>query len=467
MAGETITYLTNNQSLKAVADAIRTKGGTEAPLVYPAGFVSAIQDIPTGGGGSAEKSDVNLYDYDGTIFASYSAADFASLTELPENPTHEGLTAQGWNWSLANAKAYVAKYGKLNIGQMYITDDGKTRVYIHLEEGRTSPMLGVCPNGTVDVDWGDGTTHDTLAGDSTSTVQWTPTHNYAAPGDYVIKLTVTGEMGFKGYQTSYDENVDEGSYLLRYASSQDMRNYVYRNAIKKIEIGSFVTIIGSKSFSHCTSLFSITIPNGVTSIDVFAFQYCSSLYSVIIPKSISSIRGFRECTALSIVSISENVTSIANQTFLNCSSLSFMNIPDGPVNIENETFSGCKALAGITIPDSIKTFANNAFNSCWSLSSVTIPNGVQVFVNRAFYDCRSLSKITIPESVATIVAEAFSNCYGMKEYHLLRTTPPVLVNTNVFTNISDDCIIYVPAASLEAYKTANNWSTYASKMQGE
>lgn len=60
---------------------------------------------------------------------------------MPANPTHEGLTAQGWNWSLIDAKNYVNKYGKLNIGQMYITSDGKTRLYITLSEGRTSPIL--------------------------------------------------------------------------------------------------------------------------------------------------------------------------------------------------------------------------------------------------------------------------------------------------------------------------------------
>lgn len=37
--------------LTSVANAIRTKGGTSAPLDFPAGFVSAIQAIPTGGGG--------------------------------------------------------------------------------------------------------------------------------------------------------------------------------------------------------------------------------------------------------------------------------------------------------------------------------------------------------------------------------------------------------------------------------
>ena len=40
--------------LTSVANAIRTKGGTSASLAFPAGFVSAIQAIPSGGGGTAE-----------------------------------------------------------------------------------------------------------------------------------------------------------------------------------------------------------------------------------------------------------------------------------------------------------------------------------------------------------------------------------------------------------------------------
>lgn len=41
-------YLTNTADLTAVADAIRAKGDTAAQLVYPSGFVSAIQAIETG-----------------------------------------------------------------------------------------------------------------------------------------------------------------------------------------------------------------------------------------------------------------------------------------------------------------------------------------------------------------------------------------------------------------------------------
>lgn len=41
-------YLTNTTDLTKVASAIREKGGTSDPLVYPSGFISAIQAIQTG-----------------------------------------------------------------------------------------------------------------------------------------------------------------------------------------------------------------------------------------------------------------------------------------------------------------------------------------------------------------------------------------------------------------------------------
>lgn len=44
-------YLVDGADLTSIANAIRTKGGTSAQLAFPAGFVSAIGAIPTGGGG--------------------------------------------------------------------------------------------------------------------------------------------------------------------------------------------------------------------------------------------------------------------------------------------------------------------------------------------------------------------------------------------------------------------------------
>ena len=265
-------YLTNTTDLTKVASAIREKGGTSDSLVYPDGFVTAIQAIQTGSSAPGAPGDITFYDYDGTIVTSWTLEELATKTALPDYPSHEGLTCQGWNWSLADLKTTNRK---MNVGAMYITDDGKTRIYIRLEEGRTSPMLGVCPNGTVTVDWGDGTTPDTLTGTSTTAVKWTPNHAYAAPGEYVIKLTVDGTMGFYGDLSSY-----VSSTILRYSSSDDNRNRVYQNSVQKIEIGNGVTSIGDSAFGSCYSLASITIPDGVTSIGYYAFDncYCAAFY---------------------------------------------------------------------------------------------------------------------------------------------------------------------------------------------
>lgn len=51
-------YLTNDTDLTAVADAIREKGGASAALVWPSGYVDAIDAIKTGGGGTVETAHV-------------------------------------------------------------------------------------------------------------------------------------------------------------------------------------------------------------------------------------------------------------------------------------------------------------------------------------------------------------------------------------------------------------------------
>ena len=368
-------YLTNTTDLTKVASAIREKGGTSDLLVYPDGFVTAIGNIQTGGGPTpGAPGDITFYDYDGTIVTSWTLAELATKTALPDYPSHEGLTCQGWNWSLADLKTTNRK---MNVGAMYITDDGKTRIYIRLEEGRTSPMLGVCPNGTVTVDWGDGTTPDTLTGTDTTVVQYTPNHAYSVPGEYVIKLTVDGTMGFYS-----DFSSIEGGAILLYLSGIDGRNYVYRNSVQKIEIGNGVTSIGNFAFNSCSSLTSITIPNGVTSIGNSAFSSCSSLASITIPNG---------------------VTSIGNSAFSRCSSLTSITIPNGVTSIEQYAFDNCSSLSSITIPNSVTSIGKAAFISCYSVAFYDFSNHTSVPTlsnTNAFASIAADCQIRVPTSLA-------------------------------------------------------------------
>ena len=59
-------YLTNTTDLTKVADAIRVKGGTSDPLIYPDGFVTAIQSIDTTGGTKPATLTITSSNYTGT-----------------------------------------------------------------------------------------------------------------------------------------------------------------------------------------------------------------------------------------------------------------------------------------------------------------------------------------------------------------------------------------------------------------
>lgn len=339
--------------LKTVADAIREKGGTTDQLAFPDGMASAVEAIQAGGG---------------------------------DEPTPP--------------------------------DDGKTRIYIHLDESRTSPMLGVCPKGTVVVDWGDGTTPDTLTGTMlSSVVKYTPNHEYAEAGDYVITLTVVdGEASLYGSST-----MGYGASILRQTSESDYRNIAYSSAVKRVEVGEKI-YLKSSAFAFCYSLKNVVIPDTVTSIGDNTFFNCHSIQNITIP---------------------DTVTSIGNDAFKNCYSLESVVIPDGVSSISGYLFSVCSGLKNVVMPKSVTSIGSYAFSNCYSLSSVTIPN-----------------------SVTSIGGNAFNSCYSMRYYDFSSfISVPTLSNKNAFTGIPADCEILIPAALFDEWSNATNWTTYASYMK--
>ena len=381
------------------------------------------------GGGSATKKDVNFYDYDGSIVYSYTATDFANLSELPANPTHSELTAQGWNWTLANAKSYVASYGKLDIGQMYAsnTTDGKTILHIILGEGRLKPYLGLTGNSSgtaVSIDWGDGSASENVTL-NTSTV-YTP-HEYVSDGEYNIAISVTsGSISFNS--TSNSTNI------FRKSPSQDTNNdKVYANILTKVEIGTGVTSIGDYAFNGCYSLTSVTLSSSVTTISKDAFYYCYNLHSITIPNTVTSIGSsvFDDCTALVSITIPNTITSL-------------------PLGF----FNKCCALDSVSLPHNISTIGMGAFTYCYSLSSVAIPDSVTYMDTYAFSGCSSLTSITIPSTVTSIANHVFDGDYGLGFIKFSSTNPPTVSSAGTWTGIPTDCIIYVPSGSLSTYTSA-------------
>lgn len=163
-----------------------------------------------------------------------------------------------------------------------------------------------------------------------------------------------------------------------------------------------------------------------------------------------------------IIKFDTRVTSIGDQAFRDCSKLTSITIPNSVTSIGGYAFSFCFSLKSITIPNSVKSIGNGAFYYCSSLTSVTIPNGVTSIGNDTFCGCSLLTSITIPNSVTSIGYQAFSRCSSLTTITCEATTPPTLSPNNTLSNVT---AVYVPAESVDAYKTATNWSYYADKIQ--
>ena len=449
----------DDASLASVADAIRSKGSTSDGLVFPEGFVSAISAIQAGGGGgsapSAKQNDVTFIDYDGSILYSYSLAEAQALTELPALPSHDGLICQGWNWTLENIKALNRP---VTVGAMYITDDGATRLHIRIATiGRmTVPLyIGQTVANGVSIDWGDGSTAETLAG----TGYVNTSHTYAEPGDYTISL-----MPEDGCTLSL--GADPSSYYCVMGSTGN-NSRVYCNMLQKVYIGKNVNSIGFFAFWYCQSLASITIPNGVTDIGSYTFAYCYSLTSITIPDGVTSTGEgtFAYCYSLTSITIPDGVTLIGESNFSECHSLASITIPDGVTFIGDYAFESCYSLESITIPDGVTSVGGSIFGNCCSLTSIAIPDGTNSIVGSAFLGCYSLASITIPDGTTHVFSNAFKQCYGMRYYDFSAcTTVPTLVNTNAFDGIPSDCQMLIPAALYDEWSAAKNWATYAKYM---
>ena len=422
-----INNLTN--FLTDVAAAIKTKKGDNTPIPA-ANFDTEIINLP-GGSGGKEAKDVNFYDYDGTITNSYTKNEFLALSAMPDNPTHEGLTSQGWNWTLSDAQTYVTNNGALEIGQMYVTDDNSTRLYVTIESLNRTPYVGIGINGTATVNWGDGNT-STLTGSSISTVT-TVSHTYANEGDYVISISSESDYAIF--------NSDQNSTSIFFGgatSSNTGINSPYNNNLNKIELSNNVSL-GNYALRALRHLKSITMPNTITTLGQYVIQYTESLKHLTIPNS---------CTDFSSYCI--------YNTYLET-----ISIPSELNVRKNYAFASNEYLKRMTLPIKNYRYIIYLMNN---LNKLIIPIGTTAIEAYAFSYNYSLSEVKIPNTVTYFGSSIFINCYNLRKVDCSTYTSVPTGGTAMFANCHADLKIIVPDDLYATWKTTSGWSTYADNI---
>ena len=290
----------------------------------------------------------------------------------------------------------------------------------------------------------------------------------------------------------------------------------YQSSLEEVQLPGGLQSIGSMAFYGCRALTGIEFPESLISLGDYIFCYCELLHEVTIPQSLETMQGgvFAACTGLtrfygkfadatgralinggtllafapsglSTYTVPDGVTSIAEGVFSDFSNMAEIILPDGLQSIGMQAFSSCTGLTEMIIPESVTSIGNGAFRSCSNLTSVNIPLEMTTIPTELFSSCTSLPEITIPEGVTTIGGFAFSSCLALHsvivpsavqsvgrkafgyatalESLVFESPNPPTGDEDMFIE-TNNCPIYVPAQSVDAYKAAEYWSNYADRI---
>lgn len=370
--------------------------------------IPGIRVVSEGSSSSTSDTGVMFIDYDGTVIEQWAPSEVAGKSALPSNPTHAGLTAQGWNWTLANIKTQMALSNKqmIVVGQQYVTTTGASEFDIEITSSDTlSFTLYFCVNGTAVIDWGDNSSTNTVTGTSLTTRKGTA-HTYAAIGNYTIKISVSsGGMSFYS-GTSGNNVISIGtSYPVGVLS-----------IIKAVRIGSNVTSIGPYAFQYLVKSEYITLPKTLTDFGNYAFLNCRTIKTITIPETTTTIpeRCFQYCYEMSNISLPYTIESIGDYAFYSCLSLTDITFPNSLTSINRYSFNQCRGIKKIYIPSSVTTFGDYVFMGCSKLKTAII-SGSNISLGSSFFcNCYSLEEVSLPNSMVAIGASCFSGCAVLK-----------------------------------------------------
>ena len=98
-------------------------------------------------------------------------------------------------------------------------------------------------------------------------------------------------------------------------------------------------------------------------------------------------------------------------------------------------------------------------------TAVTVGNCTAQIGQACFEDFFQLQTVYISSTVSSIRLQAFYGCSALTTVTIEATTPPTMVWNNTFQGCTSLQHIYVPAQSVNAYKTAQYWDTYANLIE--
>lgn len=468
-------YLTNDTDLKKVADAIRAKGGTSDPLVFPDGFSAAVGALESSAPAKELNYDgINFISWDGTVVETWTLGELAAATELPAMPmmpridrlrafitgssvsnminiedraeaTVELQRIACWNSTLADLKSWAAPaivgvcYGD-HVRQITTDADGNEVTVESVLTQRLAPILLV-----VDVNETDGMT--VTFGDFLSTDSKARARLYSW-GDGSNWSIVTGAAKTHTYTTP-------GRYV--------------------IQIGTYQgDILGNANTIHGTLMSAESAPlvKGI----IFPFASEAATAANLVNQFVSfSTTAFNACRNLKTIAYSPNCRctggSSQDSCFTGCYGLETISIPLTTVTLEGEKMqigAGLLTLEASPQQDYALRFIvfPTGENYVFGQSRIEVQGAYQLECL-----CTSVYTALLFKTAVTVAGVNFSRYLSLRVIDLRKHTTGVL-SFNIFNSKlwpmtgGKPLQIKVPAALVDQYKADSGWSTYADYIVG-
>lgn len=132
----------------------------------------------------------------------------------------------------------------------------------------------------------------------------------------------------------------------------------------------------------------------------------------------------------------------------------------------NEVVSYSATSVSLEVGECTTDIGYNCFNAFNKLKSIVLLNNGGIS-SQVFYGCTSLKTVEIGSGVTSIGDYAFNLCQALESVTINVVTPFAITSQSgsPFAATNNTFIIYVPAESVQAYKTTRGWSDFASRIR--
>ena len=243
----------------------------------------------------------------------------------------------------------------------------------------------------------------------------------------------------------------------------------YKNGVGTIVFDAHVTSVSDSAYYDATTelgaetLKSIDLPEGVTTIGEYAFYKCTNLVNINIPSSTVLIKDVAFAGTNSL-------TDVYTTNLSDYCRIKFGSGTACPLNTDAYLNINGSRLTEFIVPEDITIVRFSAFYHNSNITNIVMHDNVTAIGGRAFQGCSNVESVTLGSGIKEIYYDVFARCPNLKTVYCKAATPP-LANPESdgwksFNSNATGRLIYVPTASVDAYKAADGWSDYADSIVG-